>query len=470
MEESEVQITESAAASTTSMVVELAASAASAATSAETSAATSAATPAETSAEISAETSAETLAASSAASPVATSATPSVAPPASPVVDDGDSEDEAEVFETYAPAHVRKLPFKVQPRPHPSPLVETASLQAVSSCAPSFPLHESLGLPAEHGLISDAQLESVVSACEAHSFHLRGQNRRSGFALGDGAGVGKGRQVAAIIADSILRGRQRHIWVSVSADLFQDAKRDLDELLGVDFIPVENLADRSYMKIDSGPDAFVRGVLFCTYATLIAEQKDGGTSRFDQVKKWFQRGSEDSKCKYDGVLILDEAHKAKSAAKGKQSSKTGAVVLRLQDALSEARVVYASATPASSPEELAYMTRLGYWGPGLPFASFPEFKAALDRRGNAAMEILAGDMKRRNQYLARTLSFSQCTYKVAFAPIDDRFQALHATSTALWIELLSLLEDSASITGAKPKKIYSAFWGSFQRYFKIIRL
>lgn len=45
---------------------------------------------------------------------------------------------------------------------------------------------------------------------------------RPGFFLGDGAGVGKGRQIAALVKDYWLArsGQQRRVlWVSVSADL-----------------------------------------------------------------------------------------------------------------------------------------------------------------------------------------------------------------------------------------------------------
>ena len=39
----------------------------------------------------------------------------------------------------------------------------------------------------------------------------------------DGVGLGKGRQLAGIILDNWNQGRKRHLWVSVSADLMQDA-------------------------------------------------------------------------------------------------------------------------------------------------------------------------------------------------------------------------------------------------------
>jgi hypothetical protein len=53
---------------------------------------------------------------------------------------------------------------------------------------------------------------------------------RAGFMIGDGAGVGKGRQISGIILDNYSRGRRRHLWISSSSDLHRDAERDLRDL------------------------------------------------------------------------------------------------------------------------------------------------------------------------------------------------------------------------------------------------
>ena len=96
------------------------------------------------------------------------------------------------------------------PVAHPSTLIETASLSAIHSPESEFPLAASLAPIVNEGLLSDAQLESVLSACETHSWRIRGNELyRAGYAIGDGAGVGKGRQVAALIIDSWVRGRKR---------------------------------------------------------------------------------------------------------------------------------------------------------------------------------------------------------------------------------------------------------------------
>ena len=55
--------------------------------------------------------------------------------------------------------------------------------------------------------------------------------------------------------------------------------------------------------------------------------------------------------------------------------------------------MYCSATGASEPRNMAYMSRLGIWGPGTQFNDFHDFIRAVERRGVGAMEIVAMDMK-----------------------------------------------------------------------------
>jgi hypothetical protein len=68
-------------------------------------------------------------------------------------------------------------------------------------------------------------------------------------------------------------------------------------------------------------------------------------------------------------------------------------VLDIQRLLPNARVVYASATGATEPRNMAYMTRLGLWGSERPFPEFKDFITAVEKRGIGAMEIVAMDMK-----------------------------------------------------------------------------
>ena len=131
-------------------------------------------------------------------------------------------------------------------RPHPTKLVQSA---AMASVAPPQPSYKPLLPPAvaSSALLSDAQLESVIYAGEAHSGFLTGRWTvdetydnltaaaddassavvfRRGWMLGDGTGAGKGRQVAGIVLDNWLHGRTRAVWISKSDKLIEDAQRD----------------------------------------------------------------------------------------------------------------------------------------------------------------------------------------------------------------------------------------------------
>lgn len=81
-------------------------------------------------------------------------------------------------------------------------------------------------------------------------------------------------------------------------------------------------------------------------------------------------------------IVFDECHRAKnlSPVGSGKPTKTGLTVLELQTRLPKARVVYASATGASEPKNMAYMVRLGIWGKGTPFPEFSDFINAVEKR------------------------------------------------------------------------------------------
>ena len=76
-----------------------------------------------------------------------------------------------------------------------------------------YPIEESLGDVISLGKISHLQAECVALAASAHLQRLPGRNgARRGFLCGDGTGVGKGREIAALILDQMARGKRRHVW------------------------------------------------------------------------------------------------------------------------------------------------------------------------------------------------------------------------------------------------------------------
>ena len=374
-----------------------------------------------------------------------------------------EDEEDMGVIETYS----NYKPVKLQVgKPHPDSVVETASLASVE---PPDVWYE-LSLPEEvieERKLSALQLESIVYASQQHE-HFLPDGNRAGFLIGDGAGVGKGRTIAGVIYENYLKGRKRAIWVSVSNDLKYDAERDLGDI-GADKIDVFSLSKMKYAKINSAVNNNVKkGVLFSTYSALIGESQGGGKykSRLKQVLHWC--GDD-----FDGVIIFDECHKAKNLCPGGagKPTKTGQTVLELQNKLPKARVIYASATGASEPKHMAYMVRLGIWGPGSPFRDFNEFLAAVEKRGVGAMEIVAMDMKLRGMYIARQLSFQGVTFRIDEVELSGKMRKIYDDSVELWVEMLHKFTEAADLIEAdkKMKKtMWGQFWSSHQRFFKYL--
>uniref|UniRef100_A0A182YEC1 Strawberry notch n=1 Tax=Anopheles stephensi TaxID=30069 RepID=A0A182YEC1_ANOST len=373
-------------------------------------------------------------------------------------------DEEMGVAETYAEYWPAKLKIG---KKHPDPVVETASL---SSVEPSDVYYQ-VSIPPETingGLLSALQLESITYASQAHA-HLLPDGTRAGFLIGDGAGVGKGRTIAGIIYENYLKGRKKSIWISVSNDLRYDAERDLRDI-GAGKIEVLALNKLKYAKINSSVNHNVKkGVIFGTYSALIGESQSTAGKYKSRLKQLLQWCGPD----FDGVIVFDECHKAKNLCPvgSSKPTKTGLTALELQNKLPKARVVYASATGASEPRNMAYMVRLGIWGQGTPFPSFNDFIQAVEKRGVGAMEIVAMDMKQRGMYIARQLSFHGVTFKIEEVPLTKDFKQVYDASVELWVEAMQKFTEAAELIDAESrmkKTMWGQFWSAHQRFFKYL--
>ena len=155
----------------------------------------------------------------------------------------------SEIYARYRPQRIDIA----DAQEHPTPLVESIAMASVAPPVPSLQAVEGLRLPNRliaEGHLSEAQLETIIMANDAHARDLPGKFTidddqtkmlrsdedaearayRLGYFLGDGTGCGKGRECAGLILVNWLFGRRKAVWVSKSATLIEDAVRDWTDL------------------------------------------------------------------------------------------------------------------------------------------------------------------------------------------------------------------------------------------------
>lgn len=269
-------------------------------------------------------------------------------------------------------AFVPFKPFGPDEAPHPAAVDESQTLAAIRPRQ----LPDVSDLLIDPTPLSTLQRETVALIQAAFA-------RGRGFLLGDSTGLGKGRMCAATLLEGQLRAPvpgclgvgsttgARGLWVSTSAPLFQDARRDV-------------------AAVDTGGvlewwDGRTGNLRYCTYPQLVASP--------EEFSSWLRAAGADA------TLVLDEVHAANNV-----KTKTAQTVSSLQLVCPRARVLYSTATSASRLEHLSFLHRLGLWGPGAPFDTFVTLDQHLKRFACSATELLAIYMKQEGMYVSRSLS------------------------------------------------------------------
>ena len=281
-----------------------------------------------------------------------------------------------------------KLPY----RPHNSAF----SLQSVAPAAMVEAMDRTLSqIEKKHGNIDEFvrkelgydttdELHQALAAEQIDSVAMAIYQMKQGQALiiGDQTGVGKGRQMAALIRWAVRQG-EKPIFITQKADLFSDIYRDLVDIGSGDLVPFifnspsakENkgeMVDANGKVVYKGlSDAKMKKVLAtgklpdeCDYAVLTYSQVNTGDEvsqkEMEEAAKKSGARSKKSKASKDGkatpkatflraiaednYLFLDESHTAAG------TSNTGAY---LQSILRSAKAAtFASATFAKRPDTM----------------------------------------------------------------------------------------------------------------------
>lgn len=362
-------------------------------------------------------------------------------------------------YEEYVP---QKLTVKGAKK-HPTKLVESAAMATVKAPEMTETLHLPKNIVTD-GILSDAQLEAVTRAWQSFEKTLD-NGETQGYFIGDGTGVGKGREIAGIMYESFLRGQDKAVWITKGSNLLTDAKRDLSAVIEGETPILQLEGGKKLAKLDK----FNKGVLFATYDT-VGKERTKKDSNLNGLVNWLGKD-------FDGVIAFDEAHQMGNATGAKTSrgrskpAEKAVACIELQRMLPKAKIVYVSATGATEVTNLAYAERLGLWGMGTPFPSQEAFVSKIDAGGVAAMEVVARTLKARGQYIARSLSFEGVNYRRLTHNLDESQRETYDVAAKSWQVVIQNFSKALEVTGgnlnAKAKSnAAQRIWNCEQQFFE----
>lgn len=327
-------------------------------------------------------------------------------------------------------------------KPHPGEIVESAAMASVMTpditYSPKIPKHL-----LEKGQPSAAQLEVITLAGQAHEQVLPNGQRR-GFFTQDGTGMGKGTEIGGVICDNFNHGRTKAIWISKNSDLFDDAKRDLSTYD----------LEKDVFRFGKGkPNGRIAFLSYDTLANNAAVNDRGEVSptkgeacTFQHLVTWFGKD-------FDGVIVFDESHmmanvEGKKSDRGQgKGAKRAIIAVKLQEALPNARVLYATATAATEVSHLACLPRLGLWGEGTSFDNKSAFIDSISKGGLSMMEMVARDMKAAGLTLTRSLTLEGVVNRTLKHDLSPDQTRRYNECADAWQEVYDNILDTIAATG-----------------------
>ena len=371
--------------------------------------------------------------------PAAPAAPPPVVQPPLPAAVEEDEADTSMVVGLYDPPLAPLAPG------HPSPLAFSATLE--------YARQRTLTPDDTHGLFAPGLLErQVLSSAQLHPVALAMQAFEKGraFLIGDGTGVGKGRESMGVIASHWHKtGARRALVVSVGS-LSSDVERDFKDCKLRKLFPGTCYVDASAALPARGKIP-VQAVVFTTYSQL----RSKGFKPYAKLLR--ARGGNGA-----GTLVLDEVHRGS----GDRKTKTYKEVEQLIETCPDSPLLCMSATFASHIEGLRLLApRLGLVGegPGFTFKCFDELKNALGKHKETGLELLTAQLSHEGLFLARCISYHGTRAEHLSCAMSAEHEALYKTCAQIYADLW----DTGLYESKFPKGYYV---GSKVRFFKSLLL
>jgi len=375
--------------------------------------------------------------AQAAAAAAAPAAPPPVVQPLLPAAVEEDEADTSMVVGLYDPPLAALAPG------HPSALAFSATLE--------YARQRTLTPDDTDGLFAPGLLERQVrSSAQLHPVALAMQAFEKGraFLIGDGTGVGKGRESMGVIASHWHKtGARRALVVSVGS-LSSDVERDFKDCKIRKLFPGTCFVDAS-AALPARGNMPLQAVVFTTYSQL----RSKGFQPYAKLLR--ARGGNGA-----GTLVLDEVHRGT----GDRKTKTYKEVEQLIETCPDSPLLCMSATFASHIEGLRLLApRLGLVGPGLIFKCFDELKNALGKHKETGLELLTAQLSHEGLFLARCISYHGTRAEHLSCTMSAEHEKLYETCAKIYADLW----DTGLYESKFPKGYYV---GSKVRFFKSLLL
>tara|TARA_B100001175_G_scaffold317919_1_gene337597 strand:+ start:39983 stop:42964 length:2982 start_codon:yes stop_codon:yes gene_type:complete len=304
------------------------------------------------------------------------------------------------VYSIWKPSYTKRRSTK-----HPNQVYESENMASVDLPKINIKLLLKTNSTHSNNFISDVQTEGIAYAINCIDSETSINNYTRGFFLGDGTGVGKSRVISGILSELWIRNNKKYraIWVSINKNLKNDAKKEFD-------IVQELQKHKTPWLNEKDLEKECNGVFYTTYGSLL------NSKHYNMIFNWLGWDNDNV------TIIFDEAHTAKS-----HSSKKAKIVKTLQSEIYNPRIIYSTATAASSISEMHYMERLGLWK-----NSHQEFCILLERYGPMAMEMAALQLKHSGKLISRQLGFDGVHIYIKSYKLTEQEEQYFNTLTYKW--------------------------------------